>query len=59
MKNNNIIKGKKDYDFAIYEGEFKNRKRDGYGKFTNRDGIYYYDGQWLNDKMNGKGKLYD
>ena len=59
LKNNYIIKGKKDYELAIYEGEFKNGKRDGYGKFTNRDGIYYYDGQWLNDKMNGKGKLYD
>jgi hypothetical protein len=59
LKNNYIIKGKKDYDLAIYEGEFKNGKREGHGKFTNRDGSYYYVGQWLNDKMNGKGKLYD
>ena len=59
LKNNIIIKGKKDYDIAIYEGEFKDGKREGYGKFNNKDGSYYYEGQWFNDKMNGKGKLYD
>ena len=59
LKNNFIIKGKKDYELAIYEGEFKNRKREGFGKFSNKDGSYYYIGQWLNDKKNGKGKLYD
>ena len=59
LKNNIIIKGKKDYELAIYEGEFKNGKREGYGKFSNKDGSYYYIGQWINDKMNGKGKLYD
>ena len=59
LKNNFIIKGKKDYELAIYEGEFKNGKREGFGKFSNKDGSYYYIGQWLNDKMNGKGKLYD
>jgi hypothetical protein len=59
LKNNIIIKGKKDYELAVYEGEFKNGKREGFGKFSNKDGSYYYIGQWLNDKMNGKGKLYD
>ena len=39
------IKGKKDYGIATYEGELKNGKREGYGKFTNKDGSYYYVGQ--------------
>lgn len=39
LKKNNIIKGKKDYDIAIYEGEFKDGKREGYGDLKIKMGV--------------------
>lgn len=45
------------YIFAngdIYEGEFENGNRQGQGKYTWTDQSYYQ-GEWLTDKMNGKG----
>lgn len=41
---------------AVYEGEWKNEMRDGYGKQEWPDGSRY-EGYWLNDKANGIGKL--
>ena len=45
------------YIFAngdIYEGEFCNGNRQGEGTYTWIDQSYYR-GQWMADKMNGKG----
>ena len=45
------------YIFAngdIYEGEFENGNRQGQGTYTWTDQSYYK-GEWLADKMNGKG----
>ena len=40
------------------EGEFNNDKREGYGKYTYKNGNYYI-GEWLNDKKKGKGIVYN
>ena len=42
---------------GLYTGELKNGKREGKGKMIYpKDHIYIrYDGDWLNDKMNGTG----
>lgn len=45
------------YVFAngdIYEGEFENGNRQGEGAYTWTDQSYYR-GEWLADKMDGKG----
>ena len=55
--NNNLKYDKKIFGEDIYEGQFKNKKREGYGKYLYKFGNYYI-GQWKNDKMNGKGKIY-
>ena len=39
----------------IYDGEYKNNKRDGKGK-EYYNGIIIYDGEYKNDKKHGKGK---
>ena len=54
---NNYIYGKLQEENYIYEGELKNNKREGFGKciYENKN---YYIGQWLNDQINGKGKIY-
>ena len=54
----NLKYDKKQYDKDIYYGEFKNGKREGYGKYIWENGEYYI-GQWLNDKKHGKGILYN
>lgn len=52
----NLKEGKIYYENGdIYEGEIKNYKRDGEGKFTSNSEIY--EGHWKNDKKNGKGTL--
>jgi hypothetical protein len=38
----------------IYEGEFENGNRHGQGAYTWTDNSYYR-GEWVSDKMNGKG----
>ena len=40
---------------AVYEGQFKDGKQHGKGKYTAPDG-YQYDGQWVNGVIQGKGK---
>ena len=41
-------------DGKLYEGMFKNDKREGHGKFTWKDGRIY-DGEWKDGKQNGEG----
>ena len=48
---------KKIYDNYIYEGDFVNGKREGYGKLNLKSGKYFI-GKFVNDKENGKGILY-
>ena len=47
-----IIFSKGDY----FEGEFKNNKANGFGKYVNINGEIYI-GNWLNDKQDGQGEL--
>ena len=54
---NNCIYEKKKYNNGIYEGEYINELREGFGNFLYNDG-HYYEGQWKNDIPNGKGALY-
>ena len=54
----NLKYDKKQYDKDIYFGEFKNEKREGYGKYILENGECYI-GQWSNDKKHGKGILYN
>lgn len=61
-ENSDSIKsGKGKYIFSngdIYEGEFLNDVRWGYGKMISytKNGCIIYDGEWQNDKNHGKGK---
>ena len=47
-----------DYDILLFEGEYLNGKRHGYGK-EYFDGKLSYEGEYLNGKRNGKGKEYN
>lgn len=42
---------------AVYEGEWRNELREGFGRQEWPDGSRY-EGNWLNDKANGFGKLF-
>jgi hypothetical protein len=42
-------------DGSLYEGEYKDDKRNGRGKYTWPDG-QVYEGEWKDDKRNGRGK---
>ena len=53
----NLKYDKKYYDKEVYEGEYRNENREGYGKYIYENGNYYI-GQWLNDKPHGKGIKY-
>jgi radial spoke head protein 1 len=39
----------------IYEGDFVKGIKSGYGKFKGKDGSIYYEGDWHEDLMHGKG----
>ena len=41
---------------GVYDGEWKNAMRDGSGKYVWPDRSYY-EGEWVEDKANGFGKL--
>lgn len=45
-------------EYKEYEGEFKYDKKDGFGVEYNLDGEKVYEGNWKDDKYNGKGKYY-
>ena len=45
---------KKKYDNGTYEGEYREKKGEGYGKFVWGDD-HYYAGYWLDDKQHGRG----
>ena len=42
---------------AIYDGEFKDGMKDGYGKMTYPNGNYY-EGEWSLDKKEGQGTMH-
>ena len=44
-------------DGSIYEGEYKNGKRNGHGSMTSFDNKTIYDGEWKNGMRDGNGKL--
>ena len=52
----------KEYDYynnrVIFQGEYKNLKRNGKGKEYNNKGVLLFEGEYLNNKRNGKGKEY-
>lgn len=41
----------------VYEGEWKNDKKDGKGNMTCDKDSYIYEGEWKNDKKEGNGKV--
>ena len=41
----------------FYEGSVRDQLRSGYGKSTFRNGFFQYEGEWLEGKMHGRGKL--
>ena len=52
-------KGKFEWpDGRIYDGEYKNDKKEGHGVFTWPDGRQY-DGNWKNGRQDGEGKFYN
>ena len=61
---NNYFEGKGKFNFksgSIYEGEFKSNKRDGKGTYYNINKNIKYEGEgdWLEDKQHGFGKIDD
>ena len=56
LKNNSVFH-RKEYTNGLYIGEFKDNKREGYGKFIRKNQSYYI-GQWLNDFEHGKGTIF-
>ena len=56
LKNNSVFH-RKEYSNGLYIGEFKDNKREGYGKFIRKNQSYYI-GQWLNDYEHGKGTIF-
>ena len=43
----------------IFEGKYKNGKKNGKGKEYNKFGELIFEGEFIDDKRNGKGKEYD
>jgi hypothetical protein len=41
----------------FYEGKVDRSLRNGYGKCTFKNGLFAYEGEWLDGKMHGRGKL--
>jgi hypothetical protein len=41
----------------IYEGNYEDGKKKGFGKLTFNSGISFFEGMWSNGKPNGKGNL--
>ena len=49
--------GRRAYKDGVYEGDFVNDKREGYGVMDYAKG-YRYEGEWKEDKLCGEGKWY-
>jgi hypothetical protein len=48
--------GRFDYlNGSIYEGNWRENKKHGKGKFVDTDGVSVYRGEWENDMKHGKG----
>lgn len=45
-----------EYENGMYEGDVKNNKRNGKGKYTWQDGNWY-EGDWVDDQKEGMGKF--
>ncbi len=45
-------------DGRVYNGEYKNDKKDGYGEFSWNDGRKYK-GYWKDGKQNGNGNFFN
>ena len=43
----------------LYKGEMKNGMRNGRGNLSSKDNQYFYNGNWVNDKKEGQGELFD
>jgi hypothetical protein len=43
---------------SIYEGEWRENKKHGRGKFIEADGRIIYNGDWENDYKHGRGTFY-
>ena len=50
---------KKENTYFTYIGEFKNGKKEGNGNIFSSDNLFFYEGNWENDKKTGLGKLID
>ena len=59
LEGNKKAKLNKSFPFVpvVYKGDMVNGKRQGKGKCIFKD-KYYYEGDWFDDKMHGKGTLY-
>jgi len=44
------------FDNGVYEGQIKNNRRSGQGRYSWNDGNCY-DGEWNDDQKHGKGKF--
>jgi hypothetical protein len=49
--------GKKISPYSLYEGQFTNDRRHGYGRVIYNS--FYYVGEWKNDRQHGKGMQVD
>ena len=58
-ENGKVIEYDNYNDIIIFEGEFKEGKRNGKGKEYNSDGKMIYEGEFLYGKRHGIGKEYD
>jgi hypothetical protein len=43
------------FDGSSYEGNWKENKKSGLGKYIEAGGLTVYEGEWLNDEKEGKG----
>ena len=49
---------RQEYSDGVYEGEFKGKNREGYGKYEYNSGrVKEYSGYWKNNRYHGMGKL--
>lgn len=59
MPSNFTGNGKKVYSTGdVVECSFKDGLASGFGKYTSKDGKYWYEGEFNHGKMSGKGRMY-